>query len=596
MSSRFLAIVRSCSLLAIAPLSAMLVACSNGAVGSACQSSDECDAGLVCTFAGGASSGVCIHPDDDPGALPKPTYNGALQLTVNRDVDILFVIDNSGSMGEAQANLAASFPVFIDALEAKGVDANYRIGVTTSDNGNPWCPAGVTTPEGGKLVLSSCKDRLADFLFGDQVDVQDLACNDLCQLDATALAISPTTTDTDDVPSPRPWLESIEGTKNIPATTSMADAFACFGPQGVNGCGFESQLESMYLALTRAQTNTEASYGFMRSSAILAVVIVSDEADCSYNRDWAEIFEADGNKAFWSDPSAAFPTSALCWNAGVECAGDPSGYSSCDPVNKDVNGSSGVSDADAVLHPVSRYTGLIAGIEADKQALNAQQEVIVALIGGVRNTGEVFYADDLDDPAFQDTFGIGPGCTAAGDVSAIPPVRMRDMTEAFTPGNMFSICEGDLSPALEAIADRIKDQIQPACYSQCVADSDPATPGLQPECTVEENPPGNGKDDTISLEECLRDQNGDYVIDPNTDDYAMPAADINVCYAALTDATMSTASTADDMSIACAEVNFNLEFALVRRPGFPAAGGTSVSAVCTLAESYEDTCPGIGGG
>ncbi len=541
-------------------------------------------------------SGCLEHPLK-PVELDKgQEQEDQLQLTVNKDVDILFIIDNSGSMGEEQANLGANFPSFISVLEAEDVEANYRIGVTTSDNGNPWCPAGTTTPEGGKLVLSSCTTRLGDFLFGNDVDVQDLACNDICDLGAGDLTILPTTTDVDDEPAPRPWLENIEGKKNIPEATAMADAFACFGPQGVNGCGFESQLESMYLALTRAQTNSEDSYGFLRASAILAIVFVTDEADCSYNKDWSAIFDADGNKTFWSDPSAAFPTSAVCWNAGVDCVGDPAGYDVCNPANKDVNGNSGVGDDAAVLHPMSRYIGLVEGLEQEKKQLNAQQEVIVALIGGVSNSGDVFYSDVGDtDPGFQDSFGIGPGCTAPGDVAAVPPVRLRDMSEAFTPDNMFSICESDYSPALEAIANKIRDQIKPACYTKCVKDTDAATALVEPECTVEENPPGNGTEDTVRIEECLRDASG-YVIDPGTNDYAMPADGVNVCYVALTDDSMMTPATTDDMSPECVADNFNLEFKVIRRPGFPAEGGTAISATCSLADFPDVTCPGIGQG
>ena len=33
-----------------------------------------------------------------------------IPVTVNRDLDLLFVIDNSGSMGEEQASLRANFP------------------------------------------------------------------------------------------------------------------------------------------------------------------------------------------------------------------------------------------------------------------------------------------------------------------------------------------------------------------------------------------------------------------------------------------------------------------------------------------------------
>ncbi|OOZ17674.1 hypothetical protein BOW35_04970 [Solemya velum gill symbiont] len=54
------------------------------------------------------------------------------------------------------ASLANNFESFIQVLESEGVEANYRIGVTTSDSGNPWCPSGQTTPEGGRLKLSGC--------------------------------------------------------------------------------------------------------------------------------------------------------------------------------------------------------------------------------------------------------------------------------------------------------------------------------------------------------------------------------------------------------------------------------------------------------
>lgn len=57
----------------------------------------------------------------------EPSSENQLQLTENKDIDILFVIDNSGSMGEEQANLAANFGAFIEVLEANDVEANYRI-------------------------------------------------------------------------------------------------------------------------------------------------------------------------------------------------------------------------------------------------------------------------------------------------------------------------------------------------------------------------------------------------------------------------------------------------------------------------------------
>jgi len=547
---------------------------------------------------------ACLDHPLKPIELQKGSErNEQVELTTNRNVDILFVMDNSGSMGEEQAILANNFGSFIERLEHEQVKANYRIGVTTTDNGNPRCSPGQTTPEGGNLVMSSCKDRLGDFVFnGDPViDAQDTACNDICSLSAEQLEVLPTATDVDPNEKPRPWLENIEGRKNIPAATDTVEAFKCLGPQGINGCGFESQLESMYLSLIRADNPNEASYGFMRSDAILAVVFVTDEADCSYNKDWSEIFDADGNKVFWSNPDEAIPSSAVCWNAGVECSGDPSGYDSCEAVNKDVNGTVGVGDDEAVLRPVSRYTGLLAGIEQQKQAINESSEVIMALIGGVAEDGQPYYADaSQTNPDFQDKFGIGPGCEAINPanpddpVTAVPPVRLADVVDEFTPGNMFSVCDPDYGQALGAIGDAIAASIRPACYTRCVEDSDLSTLIVEPECNVVEQAPGSGPKTT--LDECLRDANG-YVIDAESGDYAMPSDAVNACFVMLVDDPDAplTGSTLDDMSSECVDKNFNLEFKVARRPGFPAPGGTSVSATCSLADFANETCPGIGG-
>ncbi len=61
-----------------------------------------------------------------PGARVD-TFN---QVTVGK-VDILWVIDNSPSTGDKQANLARNFHSFFDYLEQAKVD--YHIGVTTTD-------------------------------------------------------------------------------------------------------------------------------------------------------------------------------------------------------------------------------------------------------------------------------------------------------------------------------------------------------------------------------------------------------------------------------------------------------------------------------
>ena len=370
----------------------------------------------------------------------------AIALTVNKDVDILFVIDNSGSMGEEQATLAANFASFINVLERPEVEANYRIGITTTDNGNPWC--GTTGPEAGNLRLTSCRSRPTEFTFDGATVIEafDEACAALCPEEWTNIEIQPTAIEEQDGEAARPWLERTAGVTNLPDGLSTVQAFQCLAPQGIDGCGFESHLESMYKAIRRSQNESEDEYGFHRQGALLAIMLVTDETDCSYNNDWEAIFLPDGDRVFWSDPTAASPTSAVCWNAGVACDGDQ-----CSSVNLDVAGnevSDSEADAEAVLRPVSRYTDLLVELGAYVFAIN-----------GVGIDGVPLYQPSLMDPQFQSDFGIGPGCESVAG-RAVPPVREHELIEAVSgPGNEASICILDDSSALSTFAQGIVDRL-----------------------------------------------------------------------------------------------------------------------------------------
>src|SRR5882724_7910439 len=59
-----------------------------------------------------------------------------IPVNLNRDIDILFVIDDSPSMADKQANLEANFHRFIEVLETiDGGLPNVHIAVVTSDLG-----------------------------------------------------------------------------------------------------------------------------------------------------------------------------------------------------------------------------------------------------------------------------------------------------------------------------------------------------------------------------------------------------------------------------------------------------------------------------
>ncbi|MGH1340635.1 MAG: VWA domain-containing protein [Nannocystales bacterium] len=531
-------------------------------------------------------------PDESSGGTGDPVDPAeGVYILDNKDVDILFVIDNSGSMGEEQANLSENFGLLMSTLEADDVQANYRIGITTTDDSNYWCRgAGVSDAESGNFVLSSCRSRLGDFYFtGDDTDAE-AACTDFCDLDN--IDILPTVTRDDPTPSVRPWMESIGGVTNLPAGVTATQAMQCFAPQGINGCGFESHLESMWKALRLSGTAGQPHSGFLRDHAALAIVFVTDEADCSFNRDHQNtVFgeEGIGNQVFWSLPDVQqSPTSAVCWNAGVTC--DFSLNSDqCSSIDLDVDGNEAVSDDAAVLYPISKYTSLVQEIEANKKDLNPGQEVLVSAIVGVPENypelQQLSYGQggDASNPnSFQARFGIGQGCSSSV-AEAVPPVRLREFAEAFLVGdndnNLFSVCSTDYGPALEAIADSVRGQLRPACMPACVADTDPVTVGLQPQCTLTQS----WNDGTGFVEESIPECDAGGSVPPGAD----------ACFAALVDPGGATEATDDDMQPACVDEGWNLEFRINRSAGAPAPSGAEIRAVCELSQNKALDCPGL---
>jgi hypothetical protein len=157
-------------------------------------------------------------------------------------VDVLLVVDNSGSMLEEQVNLGANFSALLSAAQAQGVD--YQIAVTTTGivpSPGSWatCPGGAEGGERGRLFpVDGTRPRIltpstpnADAVFRENTAVG--VCHwDEQGLEAAYLALSPPLVDHADDPS---------------TPTGPADGNA----------------------------------GFLRAGARLAIVFLSDEEDTS---------------------------------------------------------------------------------------------------------------------------------------------------------------------------------------------------------------------------------------------------------------------------------------------------------------------------
>lgn len=86
--------------------------------------------------------------------LDQPTQTDRFMQETQGKVDVLFVVDNSGSMMEEQQSLGQNFAAFLTAAQGQGVD--YHVGVTTSGiepspGGWSICPGGVDGGEAGRL-------------------------------------------------------------------------------------------------------------------------------------------------------------------------------------------------------------------------------------------------------------------------------------------------------------------------------------------------------------------------------------------------------------------------------------------------------------
>jgi hypothetical protein len=499
-------------------------------------------------------------PDLPTGDLPIPDgrAEAEVQVVMTADVDLLFVVDNSATLADEQVFLASNAASFVNILDQANV--NYRIGFTTTDVGGEHCKE--STPERGALVTRNCLEHPWEFVSGNDA-VFDKVCGDYCQLED--VEILPSATAEDPTPIPRPWLEKIQGVSNLPVEVSMPDALTCFLPQGIAGCRFESPLEAMYLALQRVQDPGDPAFGFLREGASLAVVLVTDEVDCSAATE--ALFDGS-NTMYWPEPNDL--TSAVCWNAGVECLGPGPVYDDCFPANKDLAGNVGVPDGQAVMHPISRYLDQLIDLDAFKQSQDPGTQVSVSAIAGVPTgfPGDPIVYADTNDANFMNAFGIGPGCES-GTAQAVPPPRIKAVTDAFglDSAALISVCGEDYSPALTAIGDTLGVEDDPPCFPICVGDVDPGTPGLQPDCLLTEQAPGQ---EPVELPHCIDDGDGGWTL-PDGEP---------TCFYELVD---------DAVTAACVSEGANLEFGVLRTE--PVQEGTVLVGNCVVSDMPEIDCP-----
>ncbi len=171
--------------------------------------------------------------------------------------DILFVVDDSASMLVEQDNLAANFQAFIDELSASAVKNDFQIGVTTTSVDRNVTANGVTTASASfALATNECAAGYPNA--GDPYPAGALVAVDA---GGRQTASGP-------------------GRILLAGSATLAQDFVRNVHVGVCGSGKEQGLRAVKLALSDPLLSG-ANAGFLRPGAKLAVILVTDDDDCS---------------------------------------------------------------------------------------------------------------------------------------------------------------------------------------------------------------------------------------------------------------------------------------------------------------------------
>lgn len=385
-------------------------------------------------------------------------------------VDLLFVVDNSGSMRQEQGNLKEQFPPLITTLTT-GMKSDGKtfppvkdlhLGVVSTDMGLAGVPNN----------FPGCNTQRHINGGDDGVLLHPGMTGPGC----------PAT-------FPQQWLSFVQGRDN---PMKIADDFGCIANLGTTGCGFEQQLEAGLKALwpknyVDAEANVyppeknpilflsttmEGRYGhgdqsptqggnagFLRNDpvkglSLIAIIIVSDEEDCS-SKDTSHFVST-------SDPMNPLSKQGI----NLRCFYNKQNMFETE---RYVKGFMGLRPGNTQLV----IYGAIVGVPVDlvdanaRQAVNfddqAQRDAYYDLILNDNRMTERPMNENVPVQA-----NVAPSCSRtdkAGErADAYPPRRMVEVAKGIGANAVVqSICQDNFGPAMDAIIDVIAKQLGAVC-------------------------------------------------------------------------------------------------------------------------------------
>jgi len=366
-------------------------------------------------IAGGAG---CGDRRSDDTTLSRPI------LPANRNVDILFLVDDSSSMRLTQDSLIRGFPVLMDTLTILPFGLpNLHVAVISSDMG------------AGDGSIASCDST------GGKNGIFQYAPRGTCT--DTTLTGGAT------------FISRVNGVANFTAP-NISDVFTCIAALGEQGCGFEHQFAATLRALgADGRPAPLENQGFLREDAYLVIIMLTNEDDCSAPASTFYDTTTNANLASPLGPAQNF----RCNEFGHLCNG-------VKPPRLAPNGS--VDDAVTLDGCVSAESaGMLIPVGDVVAALRTvkpfpDQQIVVAAIAGPPAP----YTVRWHAPYVGTDTGPWPhmthSCNGTDGSFADPSVRIAQWAGSYGDNGIFlSICDTNWAPSLDRIAALLSPSAMP---------------------------------------------------------------------------------------------------------------------------------------
>ncbi len=355
-------------------------------------------------------------------------------------LDLLIVLDTAPDATPIRETLRVDLDSLLSGLRSgeRGMP-DLHLGIASADLGTggydvPGCPQ--PGGDGGRLLSGGCGDLggvayLVDSApRGCTIEASGGQCTHDCTIDHCSH--EPTTMLVDDE-------QGCPRCRNLPVE-QLLEATSCLVDQSTEGCVFRQPLEAMRQALDEHPDNV----GFLRDSAMLSVVLVTNSNDCSAADD--RLFDPTQTTV---DSELGPLTPFRCFEFGVSCGVDDR------TVGGDWWPCEISTEPDGLLHPVSEYVAFL-------DALKPRWQITLSSVAGT----VPLWPYEADCTVGHDASGIPyleSLCDEASVAQAVRDFRIEALVKDFNPysedsWSLFPICWGTSFPGLaEELGERFRE-------------------------------------------------------------------------------------------------------------------------------------------